>query len=298
MAGKRKTTEPSGPGVPPNLKVPRTEAESRIATQIYKGKQLLDIIINSPDTLKMAQVEYSKWNSFNEELLRRLFDSSEIAEEYSRFVGSLTISMYGPSFGEQKEDYYNDVQKKINRLESIKERLSLFEEPVGLSQRNEQQATSISNDIFIVHGREEGTKEKVSRLLERLGFKPIILHEQPNLSRTIIEKLEAHSSVAYAVILLTPDDMGGLNSSEPELSPRARQNVVFELGYFIGKLGREKVCALYLEDIELPSDLHGVLYVKLDEAGAWKLKLARELNAAGLDIDLNKLVSKQINGRH
>jgi predicted nucleotide-binding protein len=154
----------------------------------------------------------------------------------------------------------------------------------------EQQVTAIGNKVFIVHGRDEATKQTTARFLEKLGLEPVILHEQPNVGRTIIEKFEDYSSVAYAVVLLTPDDLGGLASEKPELSLRSRQNVVFELGYFIGKLGRKKVCALYQKDVELPSDFHGVLYVPLDEAGAWKFLLAKELKAVGLDIDLNKAV--------
>jgi predicted nucleotide-binding protein len=99
-------------------------------------------------------------------------------------------------------------------------------------------------------------KESVARFLEKLDLRPIILHEQPNKGRTVIEKFEAHSDVGFAVVLLTPDDVGGLASSPDKLSRRARQNVILELGYFIGKLGRAKVCALYKEGVEIPSDIH------------------------------------------
>jgi predicted nucleotide-binding protein len=146
-----------------------------------------------------------------------------------------------------------------------------------------QPSTLVHNKVFVVHGRDEATKQMVARFLEKLGLEPVILHEKPDKGRTVIEKFESYSLVAYAVVLLTPDDVGGLASDELKLSPRSRQNVVFELGYFIGKLGRERVCALY-RGVELPSDLHGVLYVLLDDEGAWKLALARELKEAGLDI--------------
>jgi len=289
MVRKKKTTEPSGTRVPPNLAVAWAEAESRIASQIDKGKKLLELPIQSDDDLEKARAEYSKWNSFNAELLRRLFDSSEVSEEYSTFYGG--VYSMNPSFGERVGYYRDDVQDKITRLESIKERLPLYEEPSRpLPMTEEQQVTSIGNKVFIVHGREGATKQTTARFLEKLGLEPVILHEQPNVGRTIIEKFEDYSSVAYAVILLTPDDLGGLASEKPELSLRSRQNVVFELGYFIGKLGRKRVCALYQKDVELPSDFHGVLYVPLDEAGAWKFLLAKELKAAGLDIDLNKVV--------
>jgi predicted nucleotide-binding protein len=108
------------------------------------------------------------------------------------------------------------------------------------------------------------------------------------LNRTIIEKLEGHSNVRFAVVILTPDDLGYPLGKSELMKTRARQNVIFELGFFIGKLGRDKVCALYKGDVELPSDYSGVVYLPLDDAGAWKMDLAREIRASGLEIDLNK----------
>jgi predicted nucleotide-binding protein len=141
--------------------------------------------------------------------------------------------------------------------------------------------------VFLVHGHDESARETTARFLEKLGLEPIILHEQPNAGRTVIEKVERYAEVAFAVVLLTPDDIGGLNSAQQELKPRARQNVILELGYFLGKLGRSHVAALLKGEVEKPSDYDGVLYVPMDAAGAWKLQLARELKNAGLNIDLN-----------
>jgi len=144
--------------------------------------------------------------------------------------------------------------------------------------------------VFIVHGHDEAARESLARFLERLGVEPVILHEQASSGRTVIEKLEDFSDVSFAAILLTPDDVGAAVSEGSNLLNRARQNVVLELGYFIGKLGRKNVCALYRGDVELPSDMLGVVYVKLDEGGAWKLSLAKELIASGFSIDLNKFL--------
>jgi predicted nucleotide-binding protein len=122
-----------------------------------------------------------------------------------------------------------------------------------------------------------------------LDLNLIILHEQPNKGRTIIEKFQDYSDVAFAIVLLTADDRGGIADSQYDSqSLRARQNVIFELGYFIGKLGRNRVCALYSEGVEIPSDYSGVLFIKFDEAGAWRLAVAKEIKAAGIDIDMNK----------
>ena len=146
----------------------------------------------------------------------------------------------------------------------------------------------MSNKIFIVHGHDGEAREAVARLLERLGLEPIILHEQANRGRTIIEKVEANSDVGFAVILLTPDDegraLGGM------LEPRVRQNVLLELGYFIGHLGRHKVCALKRGQVEIPSDFAGVVWEAMDSGDGWKQALGRELKAAGYTVDWNKVM--------
>ena len=114
------------------------------------------------------------------------------------------------------------------------------------------------------------------------------MHEQANKGRTIIEKVEAESDVGFAVVLLTPDDIGSVQGGTPE--PRARQNVILELGYFIGRLGRERVCALKRGALDIPSDFTGVVWTEMDDANGWRTSLARELMAAGYDIDWNKVM--------
>lgn len=151
-----------------------------------------------------------------------------------------------------------------------------------------------SRKVFVVHGHDHAAKEVVARFLEKLRLEAVILHEQANKGRTIIEKFEAHSEeVVFAVVLLTPDDLGAsseqVGDGTSHLSKRARQNVVFELGYFVGKLARRRVCALYVDGVELPSDMEGVLYVRYDHSGAWRTQLAREIKAVGIDVDLNLL---------
>lgn len=148
---------------------------------------------------------------------------------------------------------------------------------------------SRSNRVFVVHGRDNGNKEACARVLERLGLEPIILQEQPNSGQMISEKLEKYTDVGYAVIIMTPDDIGGLNGEN--LQKRARQNVIFELGLFMGKLGRSRIAILLDENIEIPSDIHGAGYIPIDSYGAWKTKLAQELKAANYDIDVSRLIS-------
>jgi predicted nucleotide-binding protein len=146
-----------------------------------------------------------------------------------------------------------------------------------------------SNKIFIVHGRDEGPREAVSNVLRSLGLEPIILNQLPNRSRAVIEKIEEHSDVGFAVVLLTPDDEGNLEGATPKA--RARQNVLLELGYFLGKLTRRRVCVLVKEEVEIPSDWAGVINEAYDDLSpAWKMMLVRELKDAGYDIDANKVL--------
>jgi predicted nucleotide-binding protein len=151
---------------------------------------------------------------------------------------------------------------------------------------------SVSNKVFVVHGHDNTAKLEVARLLEQLKLQAIILHEQPNRGRTLIEKFENNvGDVAFAVILLTPDDVGAAEAEQSSsgLKPRARQNVVFEMGFFYAKLGRENVCSLLKGGTEQPSDVSGVVYETMDSGGSWKTALAKEMKAAGLPVDLNDL---------
>jgi len=147
-----------------------------------------------------------------------------------------------------------------------------------------------SRKVFVVHGHDDGPREATCRLLERLGLVPVVLFEQPNEGQTIIEKFEKHASDAdFAIVILSPDDTGYAAAEQAKARPRARQNVVLELGYFTGKLGRQNVVVIHKGEVELPSDYHGVLYVPYDSHGAWKLRLATEIKNSGIEVDLNKV---------
>lgn len=157
---------------------------------------------------------------------------------------------------------------------------------------SEEKMSEANHSVFIIHGHDELTKEKVARFVEKLGVETIILHEKVNKGMTIIEKFEEYSSHAgFAIALFTPDDVGHKLGKEAQKQPRARQNVILELGYFVGKIGRNKVCVLYRGDVELPSDMLGVVYTQLDDSGAWQLNLAKELKEAGYEIDLNQIIT-------
>jgi len=143
--------------------------------------------------------------------------------------------------------------------------------------------------VFIVHGHDGEAKQAVARFVEKIGLEAIILHEQANSGKTIIEKIEANSNVGFGIVLYTPCDLGRSKEEKDQLKPRARQNVVFEHGYLIGKIGRKNVCALVKGDIEKPNDISGVVYIKMDEADSWKYAVGKEMKACGYDVDLNKI---------
>lgn len=155
------------------------------------------------------------------------------------------------------------------------------------SRYNMGETRMSNNKIFIVHGRNEGVRDKVELLLRRAGLDPIILAEQASRGMTIIEKIESNSDVAFSIILYTGCDEGKLKE-ESDLHPRARQNVVFEHGYMVAKLGRDKVVALTESGVEQPGDLAGVIYVSLSEKD-WERRMLKELEAGGLQINWSKI---------
>ncbi len=271
------------------LLVSRSDAYSKIGNRIEKGKELLNRQIISWDQLETNRKDYYKWSDYNAELLNRIFGNYSISEEYSSFIG-VVFAGGQPNLPEDVKDLHKDIDEKIHRLDSIKERLELIPESQSVSLikiSSDNTPPPLIGKAFIVHGHDEGARESVARFLEKLGIEAIILHEQASAGRTIIEKLEYYSDVDYAVVVLSPDDVGASASTQKKLNQRARQNVILELGYFVAKLSRSRVCALHKGEVELPTDILGVVYIPLDTAGAWRVLLARELRTAGFSVDLN-----------
>jgi predicted nucleotide-binding protein len=150
---------------------------------------------------------------------------------------------------------------------------------------------SQNRKVFVVHGHDEAVLQTVVRLIEKLNLIPIVLREEPNKGATIIEKFEANADVGFAVVLMTADDMGASidDAQSDGYRPRARQNVIMELGYFAAYLSRSRICVLKSDGVEEPSDILGVVYQAIDSGGGWRLVLGRELKAAGYNVDLNLL---------
>jgi predicted nucleotide-binding protein len=202
------------------------------------------------------------------------------------------ISFY-PSFAPSSESYQQErwIQGKnqiTNLINTILEEQELF----GTVTRASDQDNGIkdANKVFIVHGHDDEAKLSVARFVEKLGLKAIILHEQASKGKTIIEKFEDQAlSSSFAIVLLTPDDIGYSKNKKDENNFRARQNVIFELGYFCGVLNRKNVSVLYKEGVEIPNDYLGVVYTQLDNSNGWQLSLAKEMKQSGMDVDMNKV---------
>ncbi len=215
------------------LLIPLEQARERIRVQLDRGEAVPNQSINENE-------EARRWYKFTSELLRQISSTDELRDEFTG-KGSFSPDISTGSY--------------LKKLRSIHERLELLPSPesASASAPGEAKLTAklSSRRVFVVHGHDDGLKETVARFLTKLDLEPVILHEQPNRGRTIIEKFEEHSDVAFAVVLFTPDDVGYPSGKVDESKPRARQNVVLELGFFMAALGREKVCVLYNLDSRL-----------------------------------------------
>lgn len=216
-------------------------------------------------------------------MLRRNFETE------TRYLTDLDEIRFSTAYGSSEAMWAEAKESIANLLSTAIDELTLFGTQPGITR----QPQVFGRRVFVVHGHDDALKQTTARLLEQLDLDAIILHEQPNIGRTIIEKFEDYSDVPFAVVLLTPDDMAYPRDADPkEGRPRARQNVVLELGFFLGRLGRKRVAALHKgnERFELPSDYTGVVFIPVDDAGKWQFDLVRELKASGVEVDANLIV--------
>lgn len=228
------------------------------------------------------------------EEIREVLTQIEETEPNKSFPSHFSNLMLLCEFDLSGNPKLGDVYFAFRFMSHAKKELNVFFLPSNQAHQTQQ-----NNRIFLVHGHDVAWKERVARFITKLDYEIIILQETPNSGATIIEKFERESNVGFAIVLLTGDDLGearivlearsGVANYSSLLKLRARQNVVLELGHFIGKLGRKHVCALTQNGIEIPSDIIGVGYITLDDGGAWKLDLAKELQAAGYPISSEKL---------
>jgi predicted nucleotide-binding protein len=266
--------------------------DEELASQISQGQKLLEKVAKlrrQIETERHSNVidlqdlrdEFHIWDEYNQLLLRSRFSTGEGG------YTCIAIYIYIDTDKQNLARTERFILGQLWKLESIRQQLSSYN-PVEISTtRRNSMNPHIGDTIFIVHGHDGDTKQQVAGFVERItGERPVILHEKADSGRTVIEKFEEYAGeVGFAIILLTADDEGQKKGAA-SLNLRARQNVVFEFGYFMAKLGRSRVVALHEADVELPSDVAGILYKSL--AGNWKFELAREIQAAGIDVDLGK----------
>lgn len=253
------------------------KALQRLRKALDEIAELKELSTDSP--------QFKKWRRDTRVAITNTFGSGSDHIKDFEAVRYFSLSVYSSASRDQ-EVYAQGLRSAAAILESMIDEINEYwEDEDGASRSSDSHWNERINtkEVFVVHGRDEGAREKVSRFLERLELKPVVLHEKPNEGRTIIEKLED-----FALVLLTPDDEGRLRDGKGDFKPRARQNVILELGYFLGKLGRERVCALVKEGVERPTDYDGVVYIPLDDSNGWEMKLIRELKSAGYDIDANR----------
>lgn len=261
-----------------------------------KAIESLNGLISEIDGVERNSPEHARWLS---NVLRILDTKFGADSQYSSTIRSFPwketssriYSGYDIS-AQMQRDNQNAFKRQMGQAKGIiQSAIDALEERVSETNEEESSISGLYDPqkVFIVHGHNETVKQTVARTLESIGLTPIILAEQPDKGRTVIEKFEHEGNdVGFAVVLLTADDKGRRNKART-MQSRARQNVVFEMGYFMALLGRERVMLLLQPGVEEPSDLKGVVYTALDKDGSWKYRLVKELKEQGYRVTSDSL---------
>ena len=266
-----------------------------------KAIEKLNNLISEIPVIERNSSEHTRWLS---NVLRVLDEKFGADSQYSTTIrsfpwketGSRIYSAYDYQ-SEIERDNQNAFRRQMGQakgiiqsaVDALTDSLAEFEEESAKEDKGTSHGAFDPNKIFVVHGHNETVKQTVARTLESIGLSPIILAEQPDKGRTVIEKFENEGNdVGFAIVLLTADDKGRKNKAR-KMQSRARQNVVFEMGYFMALLGRERVMLLLQEGVEEPSDLKGIVYTPLDKDGAWKYRMVKELREQGYQVSSDSL---------
>ena len=258
-----------------------------------KAIENLNNLISEISGLRRNSTEHARWLA---NVLRVLDEKFGADSQYSTTIRSFswketgTRIYSGYDFQSQRErDHQNAFRRQMGQAKGIiQSAVDALTEKIAESEEETAQSFD-PKKVFIVHGHNETVKQTVARVLESIGLTPIVLAEQPDKGRTVIEKFENEGNdVGFAVVLLTADDKGRKNYAR-KMQDRARQNVVFEMGYFMALLGRERVMLLLQDGVEKPSDLNGVVYTALDKDGVWKYRLVKELREQGYIVSSDSL---------
>lgn len=252
--------------------------EIRNSLSSCENKKELEGIVDR--TAAVINKYYGKDNEYTN-IITDIYNNIDIGmlytENYNKVGSLINLVIDDLELSEKKEDLiYKPMLEEKKKKEIIEE------------------ITELNNKVFIVHGHNEIMKQSVARIIEKLDLEPIILHEQANQGMTIIEKFLNNSNVGFSIILLSADDIGySKKDGNSSAKDRARQNVIFELGFFTAKLGRKRVVALVenSKNFEIPSDVHGVIYIPFEGIdGKWKFDIAKELMESGYNLDVKKII--------
>lgn len=235
-------------------------------------------------------VEYSDFLDLYENACSYYNNRYQVQRYFQKIKKEILISCSKLPFTYLGLDFIKQVNNLKNLLELIVDKSYNipFEQEVSLEKKYsintiEKGNVGMEDKIFVVHGRNINVRNDIELFIRRIGLTPIILAKQVNKGMTIIEKIEEYSDVSYAIVLYTACDEGRMKG-ENNLKDRARQNVIFEHGYMVAKLGRDKVIALVEQGVEIPGDLSGVIYISMQDAD-WELQVMKELNSSGLQFD-------------
>lgn len=256
-------------------------SEDQLQVRIIEPYQQGEPIIMNGKTIQpkdIDRIKISKSQESSQQLIDKIRDEDR---------NSNVITIGGPSYAWKAASCATDITDE------------LISGPVGYKKGesskkdNNEDLKKSSNKVFVVHGHDSELKNDIDIFLRDIGLEPVILHRQADEGQTVVEKFEKHSDVSYAFILLTPDDVGmtvaqyNKQDKRDDYELRARQNVIFEFGYFAAKLGRRNVCCIYKEGVTLPNDIAGLLYKKVtDTIDSIGYEIIKELKAVGLKIEV------------
>ena len=203
------------------------------------------------------------------------------------FIKSVPLSdqSFGSGFSNQEKSKLREI---ANNSDVLYRKVRLLLSPPASNSRVNDKVRS--NKIFLVHGSDNEMKSDVSKLLKTLDLDPIILHENSDMRKNIIEKINDNSHVSFAVVLISFDDLAYSKEKTPDDAKyRANQNVIFELGYFLGRLGNQNVSVIYRKknDFEIPIEYTGVRWIEYKMG--WYYELIKDLKACNFKVDVNKL---------
>jgi predicted nucleotide-binding protein len=259
----------------------KEKAIKKLAEQIEKLENLPHYNYHGENT------EFDKWNRLATLTIEKVLGGSHANEfediSYSPSVFSMDSN--GHEFIKAHNSGRNRAKAMIESfIEEIEE---FWEEEKNIQNKEEKNIAPLDKSkVFIVHGHDDGLVAKVQLFLKKIGLESIVLHEQANLGKVILEKLEHYTDVGFAIVLYTPCDLGKAKADE-ELKARARQNVVFEHGYLMGKLGRENVAFIVDGKIETPGDISGAVYSST--SNHWQFDIVKELKAVGYEVSADNL---------